>query len=534
MKEHSSAVGILPAMSKPLKWGVRIVAALAVLLVALPLVLPALVPAAWLREEVVRQLSAVVKRPIAIGDVRLSAWGGVSVVVRNLSIGNRDGFSGDPFLSVEEFRLKARLLPLLTQRVAVEELFFQGLSASLERDAAGRGNWEELVWNGKGDGTGSRGGEGAHGLGTILAGGPALVLSADVIRCRETTLAYRDLAAGERSVVRDLDLDFQIARFAVPGEEGLLPLLRGIDGKGEARVLSAEHPGIALDNVSLDLAAAAGKFALKGKGASRAGGNLAFDVALDATPAFSQGARVAFDRFVVDQAFSDRYLAAAGLGIAAGASAVIDGTADLAARGLEDPNALWLSAAGKGSFTLSGIGVGQIAAFEKGFRTLKGALPGLEGFLKPAVFQKLRDRVNDLSGQAVFGVTFSVSEPKVENVLSIATTSSPVLTVPGELEKGTLAIRYTVSEESFGDPELRDLWRDYVGSPHEVTGTAAAPDWNEKALLDRIQRRALSQMFENETGKQKEKAEEQVKERLEDQLKDQLEDLNPFKKKKKR
>lgn len=519
-------------MSKPLKWGLRLAAAAALLLVALPLVLPALVPAAWLKEEVVRQLSAVVKRPVAIGDVRLSAWGGVSVVVKDLEIGNRDGFSEEPFLSVSEFRLKARLLPLLSQRVAVEELFFQGLAARLERDAAGRANWEELVWDDRGEGPGGKGreAEGSHGLATVLAGGPALVLSADMIRCRETTLVYHDLAAGDRSMIRDLDLDFRIDRFAVPQEDGLLPLLRGIDGKGEARALSAEHPGVALDDVAIDLDAAAGKLALRGKGASRAGGHLAFDVTLDATPSFSQEARVAFDRFVVDQAFSDRYLAAAGLGIAAGASAMIDGTAALAAHGLEDPEALWLSATGDGSFTLSGIGIGQIAAFEKGFRTLKGALPGLEGFLKPAVFGKLKERVNDLSGQAVFGVTFSVSEPKVENALSIATTSGPVLTVPGELDKGSLAIRYTVSEGSFGDPELRDLWRDYVGGPHEITGTAAAPDWNEGALMERVQKRALAGLLESETEKRK----DQIGDGLKDQLKDQLEDLNPFKKKKKR
>ncbi len=510
-------------MSKPVK---RVLVVGAILAAAfLVFVLPGVFLDGWLRGEVTRRLASAVKRPVSVGDVGLSTWMGASVVVKKLEIGNREGFSRDPFLAVKEFRLKVRLLPLLAGRIAVEELSFAGVEANLERAADGRANWEDLV-----AAPGAPAAGGAHGLGTILAAEPSLVLSADTIRCRGVNATCRDAVAGGTSAVRGLELDFNISRFALPREEGPLPLLRAIDGAGQVRIGALEHPGVALDRTVLDLSAASGKFSLKGTGANRAGGSLSFDVGFDATPAHAQTARLLFDRFVVDQAFSDRYLAAMGMGLVAGASAVLDGKADLAATGFDDPDALWLSAAGSGKIALSGISAGQLSAFEQGFARLKGSLGSVSGLLKPETFARIQGRLDDLSRQAVFGVEFTMTAPKVENRLSVETASAPVLSVPGELEKATLAIRYTVTEESFGDPELRDLWREYVGEPHVITGTATAPDWNQGKLMDRVQKRALANMFRDETDKRKEKVEDEVK----DQLKDQLEDLNPFRKKKKR
>ena len=52
--------------------------------------------------------SAAIGRPINIGNVGLSLWGGIGVKLENVSIGNPAGMSGDPVLQTSNVDVKLR------------------------------------------------------------------------------------------------------------------------------------------------------------------------------------------------------------------------------------------------------------------------------------------------------------------------------------------------------------------------------------------------------------------------------------------
>lgn len=512
-------------MSARAKRWILALAAVGIAFAALPFVLPSLIPSAWLREEVQRRISAAVRRPVSIGEVSVSTAWGLKVLVRDLSVGNAEGFSKEPLLKVREFRLGVSLFPLLRKRVQVGELALHGVEIVLETDAAGKGNWEGLVDVAPGAG-GQGSGVGESGLGILLAAEPTLTIAAERILLSDTKATYRDLAAGEESRLEGLSLDFAIQRIEIPGEEGLLPLLRGIDGKGRLGIATASHPAIEMKDLGFDLSAAGGKYRLEGSAASALGGTVSLGADFDATPALSQGARIGFQAFTVGGAFADRYLRSFGLSLVAGAKATLDGDVTLAAKGLA-AEPLWGSAAGSGDLSVSVENLGQIAILsgaEEGFRQISGTL---SQHLKPEQVEAVRKQVDRLGRKGSARIRFQITEPQVENAIAVESEGSPLFSLSGRVSKGGDGA-YVLSEESFADASLKGIWREHVGDPHEIRVTPAGVDFNEGKLLNRVAKRALERQLEQQL-KQKEDG---AKDKAEDAVKDKIGDL--FKKKKKR
>lgn len=492
-------------MSRKAKWCFAAAALLAAGGVALPFVLPALLPRGWLREEVGRQLGAALRRPVSVGNVRLSTFGRLRVVAEEVVVANADGFSNEPFLSVQEFHLGVALWPLLARRVEVGAIALSGVSALLEVDEAGRANWEGIAAAPQAREPAVGGSVlGVAFVGSAPPGGraPVAVISAESIRLDRGEIVYRDRSRGESARLSGLELDFTIDRFAVPGgaEGGVRTILAGLVGSGRLVVAEVEGPGIALEDLSVDLAAEEGRLSLTGFARSRLGGSVRFDAKTDAVRMAGHDGRLHFDRFSFGGPFASRYLKAFGLDLVAGAVARLDGQCALAAEGTGG-EAVWLSARGEGRFAVSGVNLGQIAAFEEGSARLRGSLGLARAYLREDSFASLQAQIDALGREVHVGLDFRVLEDHVENTFTLAATSRTVLSVPGTVDKKTFAIRYVVSESSFGDPVVAALWREYVGEEHEITGTAAAPDWNEGRFLSRLQRKVGESLLKRQIEK---------------------------------
>ena len=79
------------------------------------------------------------------GPIRL-AWSlAPAIEVRDAALLNPAGFSRPDFARAGRLEARVRLLPLLTGRVAFAAIALEGVDVLLERDAAGRGNWQAPV-----------------------------------------------------------------------------------------------------------------------------------------------------------------------------------------------------------------------------------------------------------------------------------------------------------------------------------------------------------------------------------------------------
>jgi AsmA protein len=76
------------------------------------------------------------------GDIKLSVFPWVALEFGPATLGNPGGFGDGPFLAIGHASVRARLWPLLHRRLAIGRIDVDGLDVHLQKNAAGRGNWE--------------------------------------------------------------------------------------------------------------------------------------------------------------------------------------------------------------------------------------------------------------------------------------------------------------------------------------------------------------------------------------------------------
>jgi AsmA protein len=79
------------------------------------------------------------------GDIRLSVFPWIGVMVEDVSLANAAGFSEQPFARMSQLDVKVMLLPLLRKELQVDKVRLHGLFASLEVDKQGNNNWSDLA-----------------------------------------------------------------------------------------------------------------------------------------------------------------------------------------------------------------------------------------------------------------------------------------------------------------------------------------------------------------------------------------------------
>ena len=80
-------------------------------------------------------------------DLRLTYFPWLAVETGGVTIGSAAAFGGaaQPFATARRVAARVKLLPLLSRRVEVGTVELEGLTLNLARDAALRGNWEDLL-----------------------------------------------------------------------------------------------------------------------------------------------------------------------------------------------------------------------------------------------------------------------------------------------------------------------------------------------------------------------------------------------------
>ncbi|MCR6632512.1 MAG: AsmA family protein [Magnetospirillum sp.] len=121
---------------------VVIIGAVVVVLVAALVILPSLVPADRIRQEVVSQVKAATGRDLAIdGKVSVSVLPALSVQVANVGLSNPPGFQGKEMARLGALDVRLKLLPILSGKVEVDSFVLVDPMIMLEVDRQGRPNW---------------------------------------------------------------------------------------------------------------------------------------------------------------------------------------------------------------------------------------------------------------------------------------------------------------------------------------------------------------------------------------------------------
>jgi len=84
------------------------------------------------------------------GDLELSVFPWIALELGPASLGNPPGFGAEPFASVQHAAFRVKLLPLLHKQLQIGRIEIEGLDLRLRKNAAGKGNWQDIGGNGSG------------------------------------------------------------------------------------------------------------------------------------------------------------------------------------------------------------------------------------------------------------------------------------------------------------------------------------------------------------------------------------------------
>lgn len=310
-------------MKKLSKIVAAVIVAVVVLVAAAALAVPLLIDEQDVKDQLSARVKAATGRDLAIpGEVDLSVFPWLGATLGEVSLGNAEGFTAPVFASTEKVDVHVKLMPLFERRVEMDTVTVHGLVLNLERNAAGKANWEDLGAGaaGKKDGGAAgdagSGGDGGRGLAGFAISGidirDGTVTYTDAAAGRSYRLADLTLATGELTPGRpvDMELGFDVASTSPP-MQGRVSAAAKVDADADAQrvdlsglTVTASMTGDTLPGGKLDASLAA-NVSVDGAKHTAAIRDLAVKVAdleatgaidvtgLDASPAFAGDLAVA-------------------------------------------------------------------------------------------------------------------------------------------------------------------------------------------------------------------------------------------------
>ena len=124
----------------------KITSGLVLLIVGAAIVAPRVIDPNDYREQIQTVVKEKTGRDLAInGDLSLSLFPWIGIGLNDVSLSNAVGFKAAPFAKIQEANVKVKLLPLLSQHVEVSTVILKGMSLNLEKNQAGKTNWDDML-----------------------------------------------------------------------------------------------------------------------------------------------------------------------------------------------------------------------------------------------------------------------------------------------------------------------------------------------------------------------------------------------------
>ena len=125
---------------------VKIVIFLVILVVAGLIALPFFIDPNDYKQEISEQVEKATGRTLTLdGDIQLSVFPWIALELGSLSLSNAKGFKAEHFVKVNATEIRIKLLPLLKKQLEMDTIVLDGLTLNLEKNKAGRTNWDDLA-----------------------------------------------------------------------------------------------------------------------------------------------------------------------------------------------------------------------------------------------------------------------------------------------------------------------------------------------------------------------------------------------------
>ena len=164
-----------------------------VLLIAAAVIVPMLIPLERYKSEIQAQVKEKTGRDLRIdGDISLSVFPTLAVSVENVGFANAAGATTPEMATIDRLDVALRLLPLLSQEVAIDHFILEKPIINLEIDPQGRPNWQFDTVEAAAPSTSAGGGAPSGGGGASLS-----ELRLGDVRLVDGTLNYIDRQSGQ-------------------------------------------------------------------------------------------------------------------------------------------------------------------------------------------------------------------------------------------------------------------------------------------------------------------------------------------------
>ena len=189
-------------MLKILKWLVYLFGLVVVLAVVAGVALVFWFDPNDYKNQIAQMVEARTHRNLTIqGDITFTFYPWLGLKTGEMALANAQGFGPEPFARVEAVKFAVKLLPLLERRIETRTITLHGLELNLERNAAGKVNWEDLVPKEE-----KSSGEPATEKASSQAGGALAAVVVSGVQIEDAELGWHDRLSGERYVFSDVDL----------------------------------------------------------------------------------------------------------------------------------------------------------------------------------------------------------------------------------------------------------------------------------------------------------------------------------------
>jgi AsmA protein len=132
-------------MNSIVKWLLIIGGTLIVLIIAAALIIPQLINIKQYRPIIEKQVAQATGRSFTLGeDMDISVFPWVMVKLTDLHLGNPPGFAEKDMISVKNFEIRLKFMPLLSRKIEVKTFVMDEPAIYLERLKNGKANWEGM------------------------------------------------------------------------------------------------------------------------------------------------------------------------------------------------------------------------------------------------------------------------------------------------------------------------------------------------------------------------------------------------------
>ncbi|MFA6549134.1 MAG: AsmA family protein, partial [Candidatus Margulisiibacteriota bacterium] len=129
-------------MKKLFKWIGITAGILVVLLIIGVVALPLIFPLEKIKDYAVSRISETIHREVKIEKVSFNIFEGVKL--EKLSIGNRAGFSNQPFVTADAISLRYAFWPLFWRQIIIKEVRLVNPQVLVEKNARGEFNFSDM------------------------------------------------------------------------------------------------------------------------------------------------------------------------------------------------------------------------------------------------------------------------------------------------------------------------------------------------------------------------------------------------------